>query len=225
MVPSPPPLPCIVIASVQRVPHPPPPRLPNGHTGSRAWTRACLRATQGTKRMPVTNTCTYLTLSTMLATGHQNTMCRHLSMFWTCLVQIRGIRSCGIEALSNLAPHLNHLHMLGLWGRLWSRLDCRFCKGFMPLIRWDKSVIINNNRRDYHQHDPAPFALLPSEHNHFTFPKPHAQNGCRAVAGGWGGSDWEGTPSSPGLQEGQGGGVGPVDNVACSCPGLLHPVC
>ena len=29
---------------------------------------------------------------------------------------IRGIRSCGIEALSNLVAHLEQLQMLALWG-------------------------------------------------------------------------------------------------------------
>ena len=32
-------------------------------------------------------------------------------------------RSCGIETLSNLAPHLEQLHMLALWGRLWGKLS------------------------------------------------------------------------------------------------------
>ena len=35
----------------------------------------------------------------------------------------QGIMSCGIEALSNLAPHLKPLHMLAPWGRLWSGLQ------------------------------------------------------------------------------------------------------
>ena len=33
----------------------------------------------------------------------------NFSMFWTCLVLTKGIRSCGIEALSNLAPHLRSM--------------------------------------------------------------------------------------------------------------------
>ena len=48
-------------------------------------------------------TCPYLTLTTIVATGHYNT---NFSMFWRSSLPIRGIRSCGTEALSNLAPHL-----------------------------------------------------------------------------------------------------------------------
>ena len=47
-------------------------------------------------------------------------------MSWRSSLPIRGIGGCGIEALSNLAPHLEPLHMLALWGRLWSRLGFRF---------------------------------------------------------------------------------------------------
>ena len=43
-------------------------------------------------------------------------------MFWTSSLPIRGIRSCGIEALSNIVTHLKQLHMLALWGRLWNGL-------------------------------------------------------------------------------------------------------
>ena len=43
-------------------------------------------------------------------------------MFWRSSLPVRGISSCGIEAPSNLAPHLEQLRMLALWGRLWSRL-------------------------------------------------------------------------------------------------------
>ena len=53
----------------------------------------------------------------------------NFSMFWTSSLPIRGIRSCGIEALSNLAPHPKQLHMLALWGWLWSRLGCRVWVG------------------------------------------------------------------------------------------------
>ena len=44
----------------------------------------------------------------------------NFSMFWRSSVPIRGTRSCGIGALSNLSPHLEQLHMLALSGRLWS---------------------------------------------------------------------------------------------------------
>ena len=39
----------------------------------------------------------------------------NFSKFWRSSLPIRGIRSCGIEALSNLAPHLEQLHMRALW--------------------------------------------------------------------------------------------------------------
>ena len=38
----------------------------------------------------------------------------NFSMFWTPSQPIRGIRSCGLEALSNLPRHLKKLHMLPL---------------------------------------------------------------------------------------------------------------
>ena len=41
------------------------------------------------------------------------------SEFWRPSLPIRAIRSCGIEALSHLSPHLEQLHMLALWGSLW----------------------------------------------------------------------------------------------------------
>ena len=48
-----------------------------------------------------------------------------------------------MEALSNLAPHLEELHMLALWGRLWSKLGFRFWNGFRLPIPWGK-IVINN---------------------------------------------------------------------------------
>ena len=36
----------------------------------------------------------------------------NFSKFWRSSLPIRAIRSCGIEALSNLAPHIQQLHML-----------------------------------------------------------------------------------------------------------------
>ena len=54
---------------------------------------------------------------------------------------IKGIGSCGIEALSNLAPHLEQLHMLALWGRLWSRLGFRFWNECRLPVPWDKTAI------------------------------------------------------------------------------------
>ena len=56
---------------------------------------------------------------------------------------IRGTRSCGIQALSNLAPHLKQLRMVPLWGRLWGRLGFSFWNVFGLPIPWDK-IVINN---------------------------------------------------------------------------------
>ena len=56
---------------------------------------------------------------------------------------VRGISSCGMQAFSNLVPHLEQLHMLALWGRLWSRLGFRFWNGFRLPIHLDKTVINN----------------------------------------------------------------------------------
>ena len=67
----------------------------------------------------------------------------NFSNFWWSSLPIRGIRSCGIQALSNLAPHLKQLHMLALWGRLWSRLGFRIWNGFGLPIPWDETVINN----------------------------------------------------------------------------------
>ena len=64
-------------------------------------------------------------------------------MFWRSSLPIRAIRSCGIEALSHLAPHLEQLHMFALWGRLWGRPGFRFWNGFRLPIPWDKTVINN----------------------------------------------------------------------------------
>ena len=67
----------------------------------------------------------------------------NFSKFWRSSLPIRGIRSCGIEALSNLAPHLKQLHMLAHWGRLRRRLGFRFWNGFGLPIPGDKTVINN----------------------------------------------------------------------------------
>ena len=67
----------------------------------------------------------------------------NFSEFWRSSLAIRAIRSCGIEALSHLAPHLEQLHMLALWGSLWGRLGVRFWNGFRLPIPWDKTVINN----------------------------------------------------------------------------------
>ena len=50
------------------------------------------------------------------------------SMFWRSSLPIRGIRSSGIEALSNLAPHLEQLHMVALTALVLER----------PLKVWEK---------------------------------------------------------------------------------------
>ena len=63
--------------------------------------RAC--TTHSTKRMHVTNTCPYLALTTIVTTGLHSTMRRQNAACSTPSLPIRGIRSCGVEALSNLA--------------------------------------------------------------------------------------------------------------------------
>ena len=67
----------------------------------------------------------------------------NFSMLWRSSLPVRGISGCGIEALSNLVPHLEQLHMLALWGRLWSSLGFRFWNGFRLAIPWDETVINN----------------------------------------------------------------------------------
>ena len=99
----------------------------DGNTASRAKTSPCLRATRGTKTTHVTGN---------LPIPHPKHNCRNralqhnvqanFSEFWRSSLPIRAIRSCGIEALSHLAPHLEQLHMLALWGSLWGRLGFRF---------------------------------------------------------------------------------------------------
>ena len=87
----------------------------DGHPGSWCLDKAVLprdRAVPKERMSP--KTCPYLTLSTIVGAAFFN-------KFWRSSLPIRGIRSCGIEALSNLAPHLEQLHMPALWGRLWSR--------------------------------------------------------------------------------------------------------
>ena len=86
-------------------------------------------------------TCPYLTLTTIVATGHRKQA--NYSTFWTSSLPIRGTSNCGIEALSNLAPQLKQLHVLALWDRLCSRLGCRFWNGFRHLNCLDKTVINN----------------------------------------------------------------------------------
>ena len=108
-----------------RYPTPPLRKHPESHhnddnTGSRAETSPCLRATRGTKRTYVTGN---------LPIPHPKHNCRNralqhnvqanFSEFWSSSLPIRAIRSCGIEAVSHLAPHLEQLHMLALWGSLW----------------------------------------------------------------------------------------------------------
>ena len=41
-------------------------------------------------------------------------------------------------------PHLEQLHMLALWGRLWRRLGFRFWKGFRLSIYLGEKTVINN---------------------------------------------------------------------------------
>ena len=60
---------------------------------------------------------------------NRHTVQTNFSKFWRSSLPIRGIRSCGIETLPNLAPHLEQLHMLANWGRLRSRLGFRFWNG------------------------------------------------------------------------------------------------
>ena len=81
--------------------------------------RACARRAVPKERMSP-ETCPYLTLSTIVATrALQHNVQANFSEFWRSSLPIRAIRSCGIEALSHLAPHLEQLHMLALWGSLW----------------------------------------------------------------------------------------------------------
>ena len=91
----------------------------DGQTGSCAYTSSCLRATRSTKSMYVAEN---------LPIPHPNHNCcnralqhyvqANSSMFWRSSLPVRGISSCGIEILSNLAPHLEQLHMLALWQAL-----------------------------------------------------------------------------------------------------------
>ena len=74
---------------------------------------------------------------------NRHTVQTNFSKFWRSSLPISGIRSCGIEALPNLAPHLKQVHMLANWGRLWSRLGFRFWNGGRLPIPWDKTVISN----------------------------------------------------------------------------------
>ena len=74
---------------------------------------------------------------------------------------IRGIRSCGIETLSHLAPHLEQLQRLALWGRLWGRLGSRLWNGFFFLdnhtkikssgVQYQADCCLS--RRTHHKHD------------------------------------------------------------------------
>ena len=73
----------------------------------------------------------------------QHHVSANFSMFWRSSLPVKGISSCRIEAPSNLAPHVEQLHMLALWGKLWSRLGFRFWNGFRLPIPWDKTVINN----------------------------------------------------------------------------------
>ena len=75
----------------------------------------------------------------------------------TSSLPIGGISSCGVEALFNLAPHLQQLHMLSVW------IGCRPWNGPRLLIAWDKTVINNSckqnvgmSRRKFHQPTPPP---------------------------------------------------------------------
>ena len=107
--------------------YPPPPCPSTPQVRKTTVTRArVLRQARAPTRCAVPyrlspKTCPYLTLSTIVATGHCNTMCRQLSAcsggphspFWGSPLPVRGISSCGIEALSNVAPHLEQLHTIG----------------------------------------------------------------------------------------------------------------
>ena len=53
----------------------------------------------------------------------------NFSKFWRSSLPIRGIRSCGIEALSNLAPHLKQLHVPALWAGFGAGLALGFGMG------------------------------------------------------------------------------------------------
>ena len=79
--------------------------------------RAAPKRTYVTKKLPVPHP-SHNCCNTALQHYVQANFC----MFWRSSLPVRGISSCGIEAPSNLAPHLEQLRMLALWGRLWSRL-------------------------------------------------------------------------------------------------------
>ena len=130
--------------------------------GPGAWTRQCLRATCSTKGTFVTEN---------LPIPHPNHNCcrralqhnvqANFSKFWRSSLPTRGIRRrCGIEALSKLAPHLEQLHMLALWGRLWSRLAFRFWNGVRLPIPWDKTVINNIFDEAKLALKPCPFLMF-----------------------------------------------------------------
>ena len=91
----------------------------------------------------------------------------NFSKFWRSSLPIRGIRSCGIEALSDLAPHLEQWHMLALWGRLWGRLGSRLWNRFLfwkitpkqRAVRCTTKQNVVMSRRTHHKHDTAPLSL------------------------------------------------------------------
>ena len=94
--------------------------------------RACARHT-GAKECMWQKTSSYLTLTTVVTTGHHNTMCRQISACSGC----PHCPSGASEALANLAPHLKQLGVLALWGRL----GCRFWNGLRLRIPWEETAI------------------------------------------------------------------------------------
>ena len=104
---------------------PPPPPLAqahaasqenNGQTGALCLDKLTLTRDERYKKNAWRKTCRYLTLNTIAATGHHNTVCRQTSAcFGSPHLPIRGIQSGGIEPLANPAPHLKELHTLALW--------------------------------------------------------------------------------------------------------------
>ena len=58
-------------------------------------------------------------------------------MFWLSLLAMMGTMGCGIEDLSNFAPHLKQMHMLVLW------LALRFRNGLGLPILWHNPIIHN----------------------------------------------------------------------------------
>ena len=112
--------------------------------------------------MHVANTCPHRTLTTIVAI-RTRTQCANISIVWTSSLPIWGMRSSGIEALSNLAPQLKQLHMLALW-------DVTAMPAIATLTMTENYIKTNSirlqgqaecryEREEYHNQNAAPFSL------------------------------------------------------------------